>query len=139
MNPRQNRRARTAGFTLIELMIAVVVVGILGAIAVPAYRDHLRKAHRASAQAYLMDLAQRQQQYFIDSRSYATTTAALGYATAPSDVAPYYTIAIAVDAGPPPTYSLTAAPTGTQVTDGCGSLTLNSAGTKSSSSGTNCW
>lgn len=139
MNPRQSRPSRTAGFTLIELMIAVVIVSVLAAVAIPSYRDHMRKAHRASAQAYLMDLAQRQQQYFIDTRAYATTTTALGYATAPSDVSPYYTVTITVDGGPPPTYSLTAAPTGTQVTDGCGSLTLNSAGTKSSMSGTNCW
>ena len=127
------------GFTLIELMIALVVVGILTAVAFPSYQEHMRKARRAGAQSYLMDLAQRQQQYFLDNRAYASTIAALGYATAPSDVSPYYTVTIAVNAGPPPTYSFTAAPTGSQTSDSCSSLTINSAGTKSSSAGSHCW
>lgn len=130
---------RHSGFTLVELMIVVVVVGILGAVAFPSYQDHLRKGRRAATQAYLMDLAMRQQQYLIDNRSYATTASALGYTTVPTDVSSYYTAAITTADGPPPTFSIAATPQGTQASDSCGTLSINSAGTKSSSSGTNCW
>lgn len=134
-----NRHPAATGFTLIELMIAVAIVGILAGVAFPSYQDYVRRGHRASAQGYLMDLAQREQQYFLDNRGYASTASALGYSSAPSDVSPYYTVAITVAGGPPPTYSITATPTGSQASDTCGSLTLNSAGTKSSSAGSNCW
>lgn len=127
------------GFTLIELMIAVVVAGILAAVAIPSYQNHVRKGRRAAAQAYLMDLAQKQQQYFVDSRAYASGAAALGYASTPSDVAPHYTVTITVDGGPPPGFSLQAAPIGSQTSDSCGTLTLTSTGAKVSSSGSNCW
>lgn len=133
------RRCRPAGFSLIELMIAVVIVGILASVALPSYNEHVRKGRRAAAQSYLMDLAQRQQQYFLDNRSYASSASALGYSSTPPDVSPYYTVAINVAGGPPPTYSITATATGSQTSDSCGNLTINSAGTKSASGGSNCW
>lgn len=130
---------RAAGFTLIELMIVVVIVAILAAIAMPSYQNYIRKGRRAAAEGYLMELAQRQQQYFIDNRAFAGDAPTLGYATTPSEVAPYYTVTVTPDAGPPPTYALKATATGDQTKDSCGNLTINSAGTKSSSAGTNCW
>ena len=83
------------GFTLIELLIVLAVVAILALIALPSYQAQIRKGHRAAAQSYMMDLAQRQAQYLLDARAYASTEAALGYTTTPPDVAPYYTIGIA--------------------------------------------
>lgn len=133
------RRCRPAGFSLIELMIAVVVVGILASVALPAYNEHVRKGRRAAAQSYLMDLAQRQQQYFLDNRGYAATAAALGYAATPAEVSPYYGVAIAVAGGPPPSYTITATPTGGQAADNCGNLIIASSGAKTSSAGSNCW
>ncbi len=130
---------RAAGFSLIELMIAVVVVGILAAVAYPSYQEHVRKGRRAAAQGYLMDLAQRQQQYFLDNRGFASAASALGYASTPAEVSPYYTVAITVVAGPPPSYSITASPAGSQTSDNCGSLTITAAGAKTSSAGSNCW
>ena len=56
------RRALPRGFTLVELLITIVVVGILVSIAYPAYTEHLRKSRRAEAQQVLMDIALRQQQ-----------------------------------------------------------------------------
>lgn len=132
-------KTRIAGFTLIEMMIAVVVLSILTAIAVPSYQSYTRKARRASCQSYMMDLAQRQQQYLLDNRSYASEASVLGYSSTPSDVSSYYTVTISATNGPPPTFTVTATPTTQQSSDSCGTLTINSAGTKSASSGSNCW
>ncbi len=100
---------RNRGFTLIELVIAMVVIGILVAVAFPSYQAHLIKGYRAAAQSYLMDVAQKQQQYLLDNRAYAGTEAALN-ATQPAEVSKYYTVAIAADPGPPPTFTITATP-----------------------------
>lgn len=128
MTPKRRNR----GFTLIELMVAVVIVGILAAIAYPSYKTYILKGHRSSAQAFLMDAAQRQQQYFLDNRTYAPDVATLfGTTTAiPSEVSPYYQITVATTAGPPPTFLLTATPQGTQATGSEPALTIDQAGTK---------
>jgi type IV pilus assembly protein PilE len=54
---------RQSGFTLLELMIVLVIVGILASIAIPSYRDSIRKGNRRAAQAVLMDIANRERQY----------------------------------------------------------------------------
>ena len=79
-------------------MITVAIVAILAAIAYPSYQEHVRKGYRAQAQSFLMDVAFRQQQYFIDNRSYAADTGTLGL-TAPAEVASRYNIVIAPNAG----------------------------------------
>ena len=66
------------GFTLLELMIVVAIVGILASIAYPSYMDHVRKGNRAKAQAFLMDVAQRQQNYLLVHRQYADDLSKLG-------------------------------------------------------------
>lgn len=70
---------RSAGFTLIELMITVVIVAILAAVAIPSYQQHMIKAVRSQGQQFLLDLAQRQEQYLLDARWYAA-----GIATTPT-------------------------------------------------------
>lgn len=97
------------GFTLIELMVSLVVVAILVAIAVPSYSMYVRQARRGEAESTLADIAQREQQYFLDQRAYAANIATLN-PTIPSDVQTYYTVTATPGAGAPPTFVATAAP-----------------------------
>lgn len=124
---------RFAGFTLIELMIAVVIVAIIAAIAYPSYQDHLRKGRRASAQAFMMDLGNREQQYLMDARAYAIDSGALTAlnVTVPSEVASFYAVTIGPAAATtPPTYTITATPIAGSVQASDGVLTLDQAGNK---------
>lgn len=123
---------RPRGFTLIELMIAMVVIAVLASIALPYYGKYLVNGNRSAAQAHMLELAQAEQQYLSDSRSYATTVALLNMTT-PARVASKYTITIEVVPGPPPRFTITATPiAGTdQAVDG--PLTLDNAGTKTPS------
>lgn len=125
------------GFTLIEVMIVVAIVAILAAVAYPSYISYLRRGHRVDTEQQLMTLAQLNQQRFLDTRAYTSTVGDL--ATVPSSISTYYTFTITLDAGPPAGFSIAAAPQGSQVNDSCGTLTITSSGSKTSSSGTNCW
>jgi type IV pilus assembly protein PilE len=95
------------GFTLIELMIAVAVVAILAMIAIPTYTAQMIKGRRSSAEAALLDIAQRQQQYMLDARSYAYSVTALN-TTTPVNVSAYYTISICPCPAPVPPVIFTA-------------------------------
>lgn len=126
---------KNRGFTLIELMIAVAVVGILASIAYPSYVAQVSKGRRADAQAALMNIAVRQQQMLLDTRSYAATVAALNI-TLPVSVVQHYTVTITAGTATVPTFITTATPSGSQAADTCGALSLDQSGTKSPSS---CW
>lgn len=129
---------RQSGFTLIELMITVAVIGILAAVAYPSYLDQVQKSRRADAQAALMNIAARQQQMLLDTRRYVDTTSALNV-TVPSSVQNTYEVTIKVGTDTVPSFTATAMPSGSQANDKCGALMLDQAGTKSSSLLSNCW
>jgi type IV pilus assembly protein PilE len=120
---------KNSGFSLVEVLIVVAIVAILAAIAWPAYQSQVRKGHRADAQAYMLDLANKEQQYLLDARSYATGGTAIAdlNATPPTSVSNFYTVSIAAGATTP-SFVITATPTGTQVPDG--TLTLDNTGQK---------
>jgi type IV pilus assembly protein PilE len=117
------------GFTLIELMITVVIIAIISMIAIPQYGQYVIRGNRSAAEAFMMDVANREKQYLLDARSYAPDLATLSM-TAPSNVSKYYTISITPVAGPPPAYTITAVPIpgGKQASDG--TLTLDDLGNK---------
>lgn len=125
-------RSRARGFTLIELMVVVTIIGILSAIAFPAYGAYLVRGNRAAAQAYLLSLAQAQAQYFADAHSYATTTGALNMPP-PDQVAANYTILIDAPDASPPSFTITATPTGSRQA-GDSVLTIDNSGARTPSS-----
>lgn len=144
-----------SGFTLIELMIVVAVIAILVAIAYPSYQAYTVRSNRAAAQSVLMDIAQREQQFLLDQRSYATgiqtgTSASpladwqttLNYGPLPTNVTSVYTITVSIGATPI-SFTAAAAPIAGTVQasrDTCGTLKIDQAGNKTvSMSGTSCW
>lgn len=125
------------GFTVVELLIVMAVIGILAAIGYPSYQNHLRKAARASAQVEMMKIADRQAQYLLDARTYAIGSGALTALniTLPSDVTSKYTVTVTAADGTatpsvPPSFTVKATPIsgGAQVQDG--ELILTHTGTK---------
>jgi type IV pilus assembly protein PilE len=115
------------GFSLIELMIALAIVAILAAIALPSYREYVLRSNRRAAQTSMVDIANREQQYFAANRAYANK-ATLGYVL-PPDISANYTWDVTPDnAASPPNFTINFTATGGQVSDG--NLALTSAGVK---------
>ena len=115
----RSQRQTAAGFTLIELMIAVVVISILIGIAMPSYSRYVIRSKRSAAQAAMMDLSNREQQYLIANRAFGDSAAFSGYQL-PEEVRDHYTWAITTttpDDGPP-TFLITFTPVGSQARDG---------------------
>jgi type IV pilus assembly protein PilE len=117
------------GFTLIELMIAVAVVGILSAIAYPSYTQYVVRSYRVAAQAKMMDAANRQQQFFIANRVYATQLQLIGSGFGlDADLANRYNYSIALGTDAIPSYTITFTPKNNQTSDV--ELKLDSTGVK---------
>src|ERR1700687_4891412 len=130
---RCRSQVKARGFSLIELLIAMVIVAILAAIAIPSYQTYTLRSHRTDAKSALLDMASLEERFFSTNNSYSQTPSDLAYAgAAPCPCAPfpvglngYYQItnlqAVAatppagVTNGTPATYTITASAIGTQV------------------------
>lgn len=118
------------GFTLIEMMIVVVIIGILSAVALPAYRDYVARGYISEATGALSELRTRAEQWYADNRTYA------GYGCVPTDAPQHFTVACALDTN---TYTITATGTGTMAGY---TYTVNQSNAKTSTtpeSSGSCW
>lgn len=117
------------GFSLIEIMIVIAIIGIIAGIAMPSYREHVRKGNRSDGQAALLNMASTMETYFYTNKTYSASLTDIGYNSASSDG--HYTLSIssATTACPITScYELKATAVGGQASDG--DLTINSFGQK---------
>ena len=128
------KKSSVSGFTLIELMIVVAVIGILAAIAYPSYQEHVNKSRRADAQASLFELAQFMERHYTSNGGYlengnSGSGPGLPFNKAPKDGGSEF-YALSLSAVTAQAYTLQALPKNSMAADKCGTLTLNSAGKK---------
>lgn len=136
-------KTKIRGFTLIELMIGVTIVGVLASVAIPSYRDHVIKAKRSEAQGALVTFANAMEQWRLQNGTYlgaATGGADTGSPTIFSTIVPISggtkTYDLTINSATSTTYVLVAIPAGAQATDGY--LELRSDGTKRCQTASSC-
>ncbi len=144
---RPQHHPRSGGFSLVELSVTMVIAAILAAIAIPAYSNYVRKAHRTEAKSVLLDLASLEERYYTANNNYTETASQLGYSGTGTTTAQgsfsvgsgYYTVVlskvdaiaptVALPGGTPATYLITATAVNDQLKDtSCRTLTISSAG-----------
>jgi type IV pilus assembly protein PilE len=128
-------RFKQKGFTLIEMMVVVAIVGILAAVALPSYRNHIIRAARVQAQTELLELAGLQEKIFLNSNSYTfsvtapyngTTAGGLGRTSGLTKDS-RYTLSLDI-AEPSQTFVLTATPVIGSPQEGDGNLSVSESG-----------
>lgn len=137
-----SRRARTRkkairGFTLVELMVVVAIIGILASIALPAYTEHVVTARRAAGAACLAAAQQQMERFYTQNLAYNATGSPVSF-TCDNEAADHYTVTRTAVAAK--TYTLSATPQGAQRNQDtkCGTLTINQAGAKTPTT-PGCW
>jgi type IV pilus assembly protein PilE len=130
-------KKKGSGFTLIELMIVITIVGILAMVAIPAYDSYMMRGRRSDAQQLLIEIATKQGQFLLDARGYADAVGdgglnigRTGWTCAAGCTNRFYSVAISTvdNNAQPPYFQLTATAEGIQAPDGA--LTLDSTGAK---------
>ena len=151
-NSRTRNASGQLGFSLIELMVVVAIVAIISAIAYPSYQRYVIKAKRTVAQSALLQVADRQQQFFMDNKRFAADLNNLGFGANPyvldddgmstvaSDTQAVYSLSLSNVTAT--TWTATAAPLHGQLSRDsyCGSLSLTQTGAKGKTgSSDKCW
>jgi type IV pilus assembly protein PilE len=144
--------SRSAGVTLLELLIVVAIIGLLGAIGYPSYTAYVIRANHAAAQSVLLQIAERQALFFADTKAYSADLTQLGYVAngfmindrgeqvADGDSSRVYNISLTNTSAI--TYTVNATPQLRQASQDyqCQTLTLAHTSMKGQSgSGDNCW
>lgn len=119
------RSKQLKGFTLVEMLVVVAIISILAMVAYPGYQQYVLRTNRSEAHALLNDAAARQERFFAQNNVYATTAAALGYA---SDMSASNLYQLTIANPTAASYTLTAISQRTDET--CGNLTLSEAGAR---------
>jgi type IV pilus assembly protein PilE len=131
-------RARSAGFTLIELMVVMVILAIVTAIAVPSYRNYVIRANRSDAKAATLAMASQLERCYTRFNAYDDGNCSVDVSDVRS-LEGHYLVSAVVDAS---TFTITATPQGTQAEDPCGSFSLTSSDIKTvggSEPAAQCW
>ncbi len=137
------------GFTLIELMIVVLIMGVLAAIALPNYRTYVLRSHRTAAINAILALASQEARYYTINNSYPPTPSmvALGYAADPAPIPStydyYYNLSVVPGSVTATSFTLRAVPVGNQANDTCGTYTYTALGVEGNSGNSStvgtCW
>ena len=130
MRPCSSRSvADRHGFTLVELLVALTALGILVAIALPAFFEQLARARRTDVQAALLEDAAYMQHYYASHNAYTDTPVPhLPFASTPRLGTASYAIAVNVPAADPTSFVLTATRSGAMSSDACGDFTYDNLG-----------
>lgn len=129
---------KQSGFSLVELMIVVAIVGMIAAFAYPSYLEQIAKTRRADCSGALAGLSNAMERFFTVNSTYLGAAAggantgapAVFRPTCPSDGGGAATYNLTIQAATGSTYTLNAAPTGAQTGDKCGTMTLGNTGLK---------
>ena len=122
---------RASGFSLVEVMVVVAIIGLLASIALPSYNEHVRKTRRAAAGACVMAMAQQLERFYTVNMSYSGAT--INTTVCQDNALEHYNVTASISG--PMAYTVSAAPF---QSDACGTMGVDQAGVKTAS-GSNCW